>query len=70
MITVDKRFKGPPTSANGGYVCGLLSQFVDGPAVSVRLRLPVTARAAISLICNREAEVIDIGQGWRYGFNL
>ncbi len=40
MIVVDKRFRGPPTSGNGGYVCGLLSQFVDGPAVAVRLLLP------------------------------
>jgi hypothetical protein len=40
MIVIDKRFQGPPTSGNGGYVCGLLSQFVDGPAVTVRLLLP------------------------------
>jgi len=39
-IVIDKRFNGPPTSGNGGYVCGLLSQIVDGPAVTVRLLLP------------------------------
>ncbi len=39
-IVIEKRFNGPPTSGNGGYVCGLLSQFVDGPAVTVRLLLP------------------------------
>jgi hypothetical protein len=40
MIVIDKRFNGPPTSGNGGYVCGLLAQFVDAPAVTVRLLLP------------------------------
>jgi hypothetical protein len=39
-ILIDKRFQGPPTSGNGGYVCGLLSQFIDGPAATVRLLLP------------------------------
>lgn len=40
MILIDKRFKGPPTSGNGGYVSGLLSKFVDSSAVTVRLLLP------------------------------
>ena len=40
MIVIDKRFCGPPRSGNGGYVCGLLSQFVGAPAVTVRLLLP------------------------------
>ncbi len=40
IIVIDKRFQGPPTSGNGGYVCGRLSQFVDAPAVTVRLLLP------------------------------
>lgn len=40
MIIIHERFQGPPKSGNGGYVCGLLSQFVDGRAVRVRLLLP------------------------------
>ena len=40
IILINKRFQGPPTSGNGGYVCGLLSQFIDGPAAIVRLLLP------------------------------
>lgn len=31
-ITIDKRFRGPPHSANGGYVCGLLSSAMGGSA--------------------------------------
>ena len=40
MIVIDKRYQGPPKSGNGGYVCGLVSQFVDGPAARVRLLRP------------------------------
>jgi hypothetical protein len=41
IIIIDKRFCGPPESGNGGYVCGRLSRFIDAPAVTVRLLLPV-----------------------------
>ena len=39
-ITIDSRFNGPPSSANGGYAAGRLAVFVDAPAVSVRLSAP------------------------------
>ena len=39
MITIDRRYRGPLHSANGGYVAGRLAAFVDGPA-EVTLRLP------------------------------
>ena len=39
-ITLARRFRGPLTSANGGYTCGRLAAFVDGPAVEVTLRRP------------------------------
>lgn len=38
-VTIENRFHGPPNSANGGYVCGRLAAFVDGPA-TVRLMRP------------------------------
>ena len=38
-IVVDRRFRGPLTSGNGGYVSGRVAAFVDGPA-EVTLRLP------------------------------
>ncbi len=52
-ILIDKRFNGPPASANGGYVCGLLSQFVDGPGAVVRLLLPPPLDTALEV---RETE--------------
>ena len=39
-ITFDRRFRGPLTSANGGFACGSLAAFVDADAVEVTLRLP------------------------------
>jgi hypothetical protein len=38
-ILIDRRFCGPPDSGNGGYTCGRLAAFVEGPAL-VRLQVP------------------------------
>ena len=38
-ITIERRYRGPTQSANGGYAAGRLATFVDGPA-EVTLRLP------------------------------
>jgi hypothetical protein len=39
-ITLPRRYRGPRTSANGGYACGRLAAFVDADDVEVTLRLP------------------------------
>lgn len=40
-LTIDRRYCGPPTSANGGYFAGRLAAYVeDGRAVAVTLRQP------------------------------
>ena len=38
-VMIGQRFHGPPGSGNGGYSCGVLGKFFDGPA-AVRLRIP------------------------------
>ena len=38
-IAIARRFRGPPNSGNGGYSCGRLAAFIDGPA-EVTLRKP------------------------------
>jgi hypothetical protein len=38
-VTIDRRFRGPPASGNGGYVVGLLARFAPEP-VAVRLMVP------------------------------
>ncbi|GEP61889.1 hypothetical protein [Reyranella soli] len=39
-IVIEKRFCGPPKSANGGYVCGLLAAYIDGGAEITLLAPP------------------------------
>lgn len=39
-ITFARHYRGPLTSANGGYACGRLAAFVDANEVEVTLRLP------------------------------
>jgi hypothetical protein len=39
-LTIESRFRGPPDSGNGGYVCGALARFVDPLAARVTLHLP------------------------------
>lgn len=38
-VVIPARFNGPPASGNGGYSCGLLAGFIDGPA-RIRLHYP------------------------------
>jgi hypothetical protein len=38
-LVIERQFRGPTESANGGYTCGLLASFMHGPA-EVTLRLP------------------------------
>ena len=38
-LVIDRKFRGPTESANGGYTCGLLASFMHGPA-EVTLRRP------------------------------
>lgn len=38
-VTIDRRYRGPLRSANGGYACGVLGSRI-GPGAEVTLRLP------------------------------
>ena len=39
-VTFERRYRGPLTSANGGYACGRLAAFVNATDVEVTLRFP------------------------------
>jgi hypothetical protein len=47
-IVIDSRFCGPPNSGNGGYVCGRVAEFIDGPAV-IRLHVPTPLGVELSV---------------------
>ena len=53
-VVIDRRFNGPPNSANGGYACGLVGTVVKAPAVRVSLRKPPPLDVA--LLRRREAD--------------
>jgi hypothetical protein len=39
-VTIDRRFNGPPGSAQGGYACGLIAERIDAAGAAVSLRAP------------------------------
>ena len=57
-LVVEGRFEGPPASANGGYVAGLLARRLpDGCAVEVTLRLPVPLDTALAVAVGDDGAV-------------
>ena len=48
-ITIDNRFRGPPNSGNGGYVCGLIAGHIDGSA-EITLRIPPPLEQPLDII--------------------
>jgi len=48
-VSIDRRFRGPPDSGNGGYVVGLLARFAPEP-VAVRLLVPPPLDAALEVL--------------------
>jgi hypothetical protein len=39
-VVLERRYRGPAESANGGYTCGVMAAFVDAPVGEVTLRRP------------------------------
>ena len=39
-MLIDRRFRGPPASGQGGYTCGLVAETIDSECVAVSLRRP------------------------------
>jgi hypothetical protein len=60
-IILDAHHRGPPASGNGGYVCGLLGDRIDGPA-EVTLRLPTPLGRPLTLAREDAAVVLRDGK--------
>lgn len=56
-ISVDQRFRGPPNSGNGGYVCGRLAAFIDGGA-EITLRKPPPLEVAMNVETGKDGKVL------------
>ncbi len=55
-LIVPPRFQGPPGSGNGGYVCGRVASYADGP-VTVTLRRPPPLATPLTAERDRDGSV-------------
>jgi hypothetical protein len=53
-----RRFRGPLTSANGGYACGRLARYLDADTVEVTLRLPPPLERPLDVRVDGDAAVL------------
>jgi hypothetical protein len=60
-LTIDRRYRGPLTSANGGYACGRLAAYVDAHEVEVTLRLPPPLERPLAV--ERDGELVRLLDG-------
>lgn len=60
-VVIDRRFRGPPASANGGYTCGLLAGALQTATAEVNLRMPPPLDRPLSI--ERDAEVARLVDG-------
>ena len=60
-ITFPRHYRGPLTSANGGYACGRLAAFVGADEVEVTLRLPPPLDRPLAV--EREGEDVRLLDG-------
>ena len=54
-LTIDRRFRGPPGSGNGGYVCGLVATTLQAD-LNVRLMAPPPLQTPLELTPQGEGE--------------
>jgi len=60
-ITIGRQFCGPPNSGNGGYVCGVLADGLDGPVTAV-LKAPIPLDTELALEMRDGGQVL-LGEG-------
>ena len=60
-LVIDRRFRGPSGSGNGGYTAGRVAAFVDAPVVEVTLRLPPPLDRPLQAV--RLAEGVEVRDG-------
>jgi hypothetical protein len=62
-LTIDRRYRGPLTSANGGYACGRLAEYVRADEVEVTLRVPPPLARPLVVECDGEFVQLLDGDG-------
>lgn len=60
IVIVERRFRGPPDSGNGGYVSGLLAAHMEGPAeVTLRQPPPLEKELCIKQLAEGQFHLLD-----------
>ncbi|MGE5405104.1 MAG: hypothetical protein ACM3PP_09195 [Candidatus Saccharibacteria bacterium] len=59
QIIIEPRFCGPPDSGNGGYTCGRLASFVEGPAEVTLLKPPPLAKPLTVIRADNRVLLLD-----------
>jgi len=62
IISVAQQFCGPPNSVNGGYACGLMGRYIEGPSTAI-LRAPVPLDTPLTLIADAAGARIETEAG-------
>lgn len=60
-IIIDQQFCGPPHMGNGGYTCGRIARFIDGPA-EVTLRRPAPLGQPLAVERTAGGQVVLTGE--------
>src|SRR5215467_10613301 len=55
-ITIDRRYRSPPASANGGYVCGLVANAMGGSG-EITLRAPPPLGQPLEVVRDADGSV-------------
>ena len=61
-LLIERRYRGPLTSANGGYAAGLLAEHVGAAAVEVTLRRPPPLERTLEVRREGDAAVLADGE--------
>ena len=61
-LVIDRHFRGPTESANGGYTCGVLASLFHGP-VEVTLRLPPPLERPLDLEMEDDRRRVELRDG-------
>lgn len=62
-LTIERRFRGPPGSGNGGYVCGMLAGLLDGQGAEVTLRKPPPLDTAMTVERRADGSIALLHEG-------
>jgi hypothetical protein len=60
-VTIPARFNGPPSSANGGYTCGLVAGLIGGDEAAVSLRAPPPLERPLAVL--RSGDAVELRDG-------